>query len=212
MDPTLIGRKSLLVDFLGFGYSDRPENFSYTLEDHAETIAVLLDYLHLKGCWVIGHSMGGSIGIVLASARPDLVSKLVVAEGNLDPGGGIMSAGIAAQSEEQFKDNGYRDLLQGCLDYKAFTAYGTLQNSAPYALYRSAASLVKGIKPTMRERFLELPIPRTYVFGERSLPDSDSERLASQGIKVLVVPNAGHRMNEDNPQGFAQVLRAALSE
>ena len=32
------------------------------------------------------HSMGGSVAIMLASRRPDLVSRLVVAEANLDPG------------------------------------------------------------------------------------------------------------------------------
>ena len=211
VNTALMSQRSILVDLLGFGYSDGPVNFSYTLEDHAKTIAQLMDHLSLTNCGIIGHSLGGSIGITLASARPDLVSRLVLAEGNLDPGGGIISTGIASQSEEQFKSEGYRDLLKRALKEKAFTFCGTLQVSAPHAVYRSAVSLVRGTKPTMRERLLALHIPRTYIFGEKSLPNPDADRLATQGIQVLVVPNAGHLMMLDNPQGLAEVLKVALS-
>ena len=47
VQPSLSGRRSLLIDFLGHGYSDRPEKFGYTLEDHADTIVTLLDALGL---------------------------------------------------------------------------------------------------------------------------------------------------------------------
>src|SRR6266566_4963442 len=77
---------SILVDLFGFGFSDRPEGFGYTLEDHARAVALLLDELDLTGCEVIGHSLGGSIAIVLAAIRSDLVRSLTVAEANLDPG------------------------------------------------------------------------------------------------------------------------------
>ena len=60
VDPALSGHRSLLVDFFGYGYSDRPQNFGYTLEEHAETVARLLDHLGLIGSEIIGHSMGGS--------------------------------------------------------------------------------------------------------------------------------------------------------
>src|SRR5258706_9529580 len=66
---TLLGTRSLLVDFLGSGFSDQPEQFSYSLEDHARTIAELLDHLGAKDCAVIGHSLGGSVAITMAALR-----------------------------------------------------------------------------------------------------------------------------------------------
>lgn len=45
VDPALAARRALLVDFLGAGFSDAREEFSYTLEDHARTVAALLDHL-----------------------------------------------------------------------------------------------------------------------------------------------------------------------
>jgi pimeloyl-ACP methyl ester carboxylesterase len=63
----------------------------------------------------------------------------------------------------------------------------------------------------MREHFLQLAMPRSFLFGERSLPDPDAEWLPAQGIPVLLVPDAGHAMMWDNPVGFATVLKSALT-
>jgi pimeloyl-ACP methyl ester carboxylesterase len=40
--PLLAGRRSLMVDMLGFGISDRPSGFAYSLEGHADALAVSL--------------------------------------------------------------------------------------------------------------------------------------------------------------------------
>ena len=37
VEPCLLGRRSILVDLFGSGYSDRPEQYSYSLEEHATT-------------------------------------------------------------------------------------------------------------------------------------------------------------------------------
>ena len=50
-------------------------------KNHARTVAAILDHEGLQACTVVGHSMGGTVGIMLALQRPDLVSRLVVAEG-----------------------------------------------------------------------------------------------------------------------------------
>jgi pimeloyl-ACP methyl ester carboxylesterase len=216
-EPGLAKARAILVDMLGHGFSDRPDTFDYTLESHATTIAMLLDHLAITNCVVIAHSMGGSVAIMLAVLRPELVTRLVVAEGNLDPGGGAFSRGVAAQSEEAFVANGYTTLLEQVYaegrsgDAVAATIVGMLQLAAPHALHRSAVGLVRGTQPTMREHFLKLPMPRSYLFGERSLPDPDTERLPAEGIPVLIVPDAAHGMLWDNPAGFASVLKHALT-
>jgi pimeloyl-ACP methyl ester carboxylesterase len=62
----------------------------------------------------------------------------------------------------------------------------------------------------MREMLYGLTIPRAYIFGERSLPDSDTEILATRGIQVSVVPKAGHAMMFDNPAGVAEAIKQTL--
>ena len=107
--------RQLLIDFLGYGYSDRPAGFGYTLEDHARTIVALIDDLALGECCLIGHSMGGGVGILVASARPHIVSLLIMAEGHLglDEDGPDGPDPIAARSEQDFVKRGFADLLDG---------------------------------------------------------------------------------------------------
>src|SRR5262245_37017253 len=67
--PRSGGRRSILIDLFGHGFSERPVEFDYSMESHAGTVATLLDSLGVTGCEVIGHSMGGSVIIPLAVQR-----------------------------------------------------------------------------------------------------------------------------------------------
>jgi pimeloyl-ACP methyl ester carboxylesterase len=53
-------------------------------------------------------------------------------------------------------------------------------------------------------------MPRTYVFGSQSLPNPDVEVLRSKGIHVAIVPNSGHDMMGDNPEGFSDAVSSAI--
>ena len=222
--PPLNERRSLLVDFLGFGYSDRPKNFGYTMEDHAATVIALLDRLGLQGCEVIGHSMGGSVAILIAAARPDLVSRLALAEANLDPGPGSMTGPIIAQTEEDYLNHGYAQDLAAQQE-RARTSQAALpgvvlgmyQVSAPWAIHRSSRSLVRERKPTFRDQLLALRLPRAFLVGSKTLeaggrPASgeDGEGLDEAGIRRFVVPGAGHPMMYQNPGGFTRAIAEAI--
>ena len=56
----LRGRRSLLIDLLGHGYSDRPPDFDYSIEEHARTITAVIDTIGIATCGLVGHSMGGA--------------------------------------------------------------------------------------------------------------------------------------------------------
>jgi pimeloyl-ACP methyl ester carboxylesterase len=212
-DPALRGRRALLVDLLGFGYSDRPPGFTYAMDDHARAVAELLEDLQLAGCTVIGHSMGGSIAISLAALYPGCVSRLIVAEGNLDPGGGMVSRPIAAFAEEEFLSHGYATFAAAIAKEPEWAGYhATVRAADPLGLYRSAVELKRGTEPMMRDRLYGLTIPRTVVFGARSLPDPDTDALPQHGIRVEVLPDAGHAMMHDNPSAFAAAIAHALDE
>jgi pimeloyl-ACP methyl ester carboxylesterase len=206
--------RALIPDWLGCGFSDRPAAFGYTINDHADTIALLLDNLRVTACTLVGHSMGGSVAITLAAQRPELVARLILAEANLDAGGGAFSRGIAESSEDEFTQNGYHKLIQmlqtdGRAGNRIAAALtGMLQVAAPHALHRSAVSLVQGVRPGWRDQLYQLAMPRAYVFGEYSLPDEDCEVLPAHGIDVAIVAHAGHAMVWENPSGFAGTISA----
>jgi pimeloyl-ACP methyl ester carboxylesterase len=205
--PALAGRRSLFVDLPGFGISDRPADFGYTLDEHAAALGTALERARVAGADLVAHSMGGAIAILLAARRPDLVGRLVLVEANLDPypPGFTGSSGILAYSEEEFtRGPGFAETLRRV----GPTWRSTMRCSDPLALYRSAASLARGTTPTTRELLLGLPIPRTYLQGARSGPLAGHDELTAAGVDVVTVPGAGHCVMFDQPQALVRAIAA----
>ena len=222
--PPLDGRRSVLVDFLGFGYSDRPLGFGYSMEEHAASVIRLLEELKIQRCELIGHSMGGSVAILVAGERSQLVRKLAIAEANLDPGSGPMTGAIIGHSERDYIDRVYPEEVAA--QHKRAregdspllgVVLGMYQVSAPWAIHRSARSLVSARTTTFRELFMKLEVPRAFIVGAKTLeadarPASgeDGEGLEQAGIARIVVPDAGHPMMYQNADGFARAIGQAL--
>jgi pimeloyl-ACP methyl ester carboxylesterase len=214
-DPRLASSRAVLIDLLGFGFSGQPTAFPHTLEAHAATVACVLDHLGLRQCQVVGHSMGGSVAIALAAARPDLVAGLVVAECNFDPEDATFSQMIVDQSpsEAAYVASGHAAVIAqaeawAAADPAEGSFPGTLRAADPRAVYRCAVALV-GCH--LREAFFGLAMPRTYVFGSHSLPHPHAPLLAARGVPVAVVPEAGHGMVSENPEAFAAIVASARS-
>jgi pimeloyl-ACP methyl ester carboxylesterase len=171
----LRGRRSLLVDFLGHGYSDRPTEFAYGLEDHAGTIVAFIDALGLDECGLVGHSMGGGVAVHVAAARPSVVSLVIMAEAALDGHGEPVFDG---QTEDQFVEQGFRELVDAQADdaqaeHDSVPAahLGMTQLLDPRAIYREDVSMRDGTDPSVRSLLRDLQMPRWYLLGELSDPE-----------------------------------------
>ncbi|MFH8392083.1 alpha/beta fold hydrolase [Streptomyces sp. NPDC018036] len=203
--PELAGRRTLFVDLPGHGISDRPADFGYTLEDHATALAAALDAAQVAGAELVAHSMGGSVAIVLAHRRPELVSRLVLVEANLDPHPSLTagSSGIAAYEEEDYAENGGHARVLAKVGHPWAA---TMRLADPRALHRSATGLVHGTTPTMRHMLVGLTVERVYLQGELSGELPGAEGLEAAGVRVVTVPGAGHNIMFDNPAAFAQAV------
>ncbi|MEV5171131.1 alpha/beta hydrolase [Streptomyces flaveolus] len=202
--PELAGRRSLFVDLPGHGTSDHPQDFGYTLEDHADAVAVALDAARVAGAELIGHSMGGAVAIVLAHRRPDLVSRLVLTEANLDacPPPTAGSSGIAAYGEDEFVAGGHARVLEAVGPLWA----ATMRLADPRALHRSAVGLRKGSDPVMRTLLEGLPVCRVFLQGEHSGELVGRDGLETAGVRVVTVRGAGHNVMFDNPDAFVAAV------
>jgi len=202
-------RRSILIDLLGFGYSDHPDSFSYSMDDQAAVVARLLEALLLQDVVLFGHSLGGAVAI-LAAAATRRVSRLIVAEPNLDPEPGIVSGLIAKWNEQEYIASGHSDLV-GKMQTAGFDGYArTLEATDARAAHRSALNLIGPRTPTFRNVFLELPIPRRFVIAEENLADPDTEWMPANGVPVFTVPDSGHDMMTDNPVGLVEAISRAL--
>ncbi len=66
-----------LIDLPGFGRSENPKKPFY-VKDYAEIVEEFIKQNKLKNPNLLGHSLGGRIGIKLASENPELLNKLVL--------------------------------------------------------------------------------------------------------------------------------------
>jgi pimeloyl-ACP methyl ester carboxylesterase len=212
----LRGRRSLLIDFLGHGYSDSPPEFAYTREAHARTIVALIDALGLSECGLVGHSMGGAVAVHVAAERPATVSLLIMAEGAIDAGGEEPFGGL---TEEQFVSHGFRELLEAQSkeaeaqpDGLRAAHLGITRLADPRALHREGVSLERGTDPSVRSLLRTLQIPRWYLQGELSDPEPDMQHdLAAMGVGWKVVPKTAHAMGLQNPEGLAQAVAEVMA-
>jgi pimeloyl-ACP methyl ester carboxylesterase len=75
---TAAGYRVIAPDQIGFGKSSKPRRFQYSFQQLAVLTRTLLDRLGIKTAAVVGHSMGGMLGVRFALQYPDRVERLVL--------------------------------------------------------------------------------------------------------------------------------------
>jgi pimeloyl-ACP methyl ester carboxylesterase len=85
------------VDLRGHGESDAPQQ-DYTLEGFADDLAWMCKQLDVSRVVVIGHSMGGAVGLEFASKNQDLVAAVVLLDCGI-----VLSGDLRSSVEETVK-------------------------------------------------------------------------------------------------------------
>ncbi|OCB19166.1 haloalkane dehalogenase [Mycobacterium malmoense] len=70
--------RCIAPDYLGFGLSDRPAGFGYTIEEHARVVGEFVDHLGLDGYVTMGQDWGGPISMAIAVQRAERVRGVVL--------------------------------------------------------------------------------------------------------------------------------------
>ncbi|MGR6319384.1 alpha/beta hydrolase [Micromonospora soli] len=213
--PALAGHRSLLIDLLGFGISDRPADQAYTLEMHADVLARALDQAAVAQADVIAHSLGGAVACVLAARHPQLVRRMVLVDPVLDPVRPLPavkrpgSSGIGVyRSEAEFLDHGWAETM----DHVGPQWAATMRLAGPQALYRTAINALLGSTPTPREHLESLTIPRTLLYPAADGPRFDADRLTAAGVAAVAIPDSGHNIMIDNVDMFTRAVAATLRD
>lgn len=213
LHPSLEGTPALLIDLPGFGYSVAPDDWPSTTEQHADAVIAALDALAVSRAPIMGHSMGGSIAIQIAARRPDLVSRLILAEPLLRPEQSVLGRMVVKRTEMDFVSRGFPMLQlatsrQAARGEKAALGFQeALSRANPAIMYRSASSLLQERSPAFGEVLNALPMPRSVLLGETT--NTDLSDLA-QDIDIVRIAGAGHSMMSENPDAFAHATATAL--
>jgi haloalkane dehalogenase len=202
--------RCILVDLLGSGFSDKPDDFSYKVSDHAEYLLDFISYLDLNQFILYGHSLGGAVALSLADRCRDRISKIILSEANLDSGGGLTSRAIAAYEAKEFLSRGFQEIILENQKASNEMWAASFSVTSPKAVYLISKSAIEGQTPSWREVLYSLDCPKTFIFGENSLPDPEMQVLIDHGLHIEVVKNAGHSMAWENPKGLAIAIKKGI--
>ncbi len=203
--------RCILVDLLGAGYSDKPEDFDYSVSSHAKYLKEFISDIGLEKFILFGHSLGGAIAISLADLCEDKINNLILTESNLDPSAdGSSSKYVSNFTEEEFLNGGFMKLIQNSKKGGNTKWAAALSSCSPKAVYRISKCAANGGEPSWRETLYKLECPKSFIFGVKSLPDRDVEELQKNGINVRFVEDAGHSMAWENPVGLATAIAESI--
>lgn len=209
----------ITFDNRGAGGSDKPEG-PYTTRMMADDTIGLLDGLGLKSACLFGHSLGGFIAQEVALARPDLVSKLILAStthGGLnvvpispealkvlmdrsgDPAE-LFKRGVAVSTGAGFAER-YPDIIEELWAYR-------MSNPVPPAQY--SAQVMAGAQHNAEARIGDIKCPTLIVFGaeDKVVPPANANLIAAkiEGAQVKLLPGLGHHFPVEDSELTVKVI------
>jgi haloalkane dehalogenase len=218
--------RCVAVDYLGFGLSERPDQYGYTIEEHARTVGELVDRLGLDNFLVMGQDWGGPIGTAVAVERADRVAGVVLgntwfwpATWNFRLFSRVMSS--PPVQRKILEDNAFVERLMP----RAMTKQLTEQEMNHYRQVQPTPEARKGVAempkqivaayPLLERLSREVPArlgskPALFVWGMKDFGFRPSMlcRLAAAfpDHVAVVLPNANHYIQEDAPDTIADAI------
>jgi haloalkane dehalogenase len=71
-------RRCIAPDHIGFGLSDKPTDWDYVPQQHAENLEKLLGSLDLEDITLVVGDWGGPIGLSYAIRHPEMIKQIVI--------------------------------------------------------------------------------------------------------------------------------------
>lgn len=196
--------------------SDVPADFA--LADYADCLAALVDSLDLGPAHVAGLSWGGTVVLELYRRRPELVTSLLL----VDTYAGWK--GSLPEEEVQARVEGLRQMLAVAEDVFDPTLPGLFAGDPPAEVVPLMEAMAADVRPeSMRTALLvmaeadqrdllpRIMVPTLLIWGEldaRSpLTVAHQFENAIPDAKLVVIPNAGHMSNLEQPERFNHAVR-----
>ena len=203
-DQLLDGFDAVALDLPGFGVTPEPPD-AWGSPDYAALVADVLRGLPAPPV-VIGHSLGGRVGVHVAASYPELVRGLVLT------GAPLIRVGAGAKPKSGYRIVRWlhqRGVISDARMETARQKYG----SSDYANASPAMRTVhvKLVGENYDEAIAGIQCPLRLVWGDddTAAPLAGAQELAGRtGASLSVVPGAGHM----TPFTAPDALRAALEE
>jgi len=207
----------LLYDTRGHGASDAPKG-PYSLEMLAEDLRQLLAHLKIGKTHFVGLSMGGMIGQTLLFKEPGLFDRVVLADT-----GHAQTPETLKQWDERIgtaETTGMEPLVQGTLerwftkdfrDKPIVKSIADLIRSTPVPGYVGCCQAIAKLNTTARLKEIKRPV--LAIAGEQDAAAPGTRYIGENvpGAKLVMIAQAAHIANIEQPEAFNRALREFLS-
>lgn len=203
----------ITYDIRGHGQSDAPRDRSlYTLDIAVNDMHRLLKHLQAERAVVGGLSLGGFLSLAFYKKHPEMVRALVLC----DTGPGYRSPERARPWMEQCVQRA--DILErGGMKAFAESPYAVLDYYTPRDLMLKldpigCANVARGIMADalgIIEVLEKVTVPTLIICGERDtdfIPATEYMHARIKGAEKLIIPNASHGVNIDQPEVFDRAV------
>lgn len=198
------GFRCLVIDLIGFGYSDKPDDAQYTLAFFVECVRQTLDIAGVERCAVVGNSLGGAVAVGLALSHPELVDRLVLlAPGGMSPHGDYLTMSGMQKMFELYGTPGpvTAESMQSLFafglvhDPRHVTDTLVAERLHVMALMNSQVMATLDI-PYLPDELPKLRCPVLVFWGanERMMPESGILAMTRQcpHMKMIILSDCGH--------------------
>lgn len=159
-------------DMAGFGFSERPANYPYNMENWVAQAVGVLDALAIPKTSVVGNSFGGALALALAIRHPERVNKLVL----------MGSVGVPFKITEGLdRVWGYEPSLATMKSLLDIFAYSRALVTDELAELRYQASIRPGFQESFSAMF---PAPRQRWVDAMTSPLADIRALTQQTLII----------------------------
>jgi pimeloyl-ACP methyl ester carboxylesterase len=214
------------VDLLGFGFSDKPAWFEYSIVSQARMIERFMDRLGIGRAVLIGSSYGGAVASTVALDYPERVEKLVL---------------VAAVINDEAKQNSILRLtaMRGVgevvspflIDSKKFLKFRMRHTIAPVNHHLITDERIEAVRRPLKAKNAHRSVlttgrhwdanrietdahlinqPTLLIWGEDDnvIPVRNGEKLYDSILnsRLVVLKDCGHVPPEENPERFVDLV------
>jgi 4,5:9,10-diseco-3-hydroxy-5,9,17-trioxoandrosta-1(10),2-diene-4-oate hydrolase len=196
------GYRTIVPDTMGYGYSTKPEDGAFSLDDVAAQYKALLDALAIERATIVGNSQGGAIAITMALNYPSLVDKLVLmAPGGLENRDTYMGMeGIKAMIRVLYKEGISKETMR-----KVFTLQlhdeskitdEVIEERFQVAMTQHKDNIARIHVKNQEDRLSEIQCPVLCFWGanDKFCPSSGASKIAAScaNSRTILIASCGH--------------------
>ncbi|MEJ7861554.1 MAG: alpha/beta hydrolase [Pyrinomonadaceae bacterium] len=222
----------IAIDLLGFGYSDKPAWFEYSIASQARLLEQFMNRLGIGRATLVGSSYGGAVAATVALDYPERVEKLVL---------------VGAVCNDEAKTNGIlrfvsmsgvgEILSPFLIDSRRFLKSRMRRTIAPSNHHLITEERLDAVSRPLRAKNAHNSVltsarnwnasrieadahlinqPTLLIWGENDtiIPIHNAQRLYDSIVhsRLVVLKDCGHVPQEENPERFVELVSSFVKD